>query len=499
MLRANPTPSSASPETARYRAVSRFVDHGAPLDFRAMCERTIPRETRFLVLDLDRTTHLARNMGELLGWEICAWHGYGAEHLLEIDPSRPRSRFVLDASSPASLARYLSNGTRMWAYPGLFYFLFGKLASRIPEARRWTFRAFGPEPVRAVQWVPQIAMMHHMSELPLATLRMLAARVFERYGDDQIVERSDLEWLRTRCPDLRIVISSASPQPVLEAASDVLGVDEIVYSEIEAVNGALSAPWYVDPRLMRNPLPHRLAAPSTIRINTGRAKITELLRRHPEIAEPGVVSVGITDNGYGEDQSWAECFTRVVAVNTTSPFSPVVTADSATEEIHSASVLTRRERRERASGRDRYVDPRRASAMAGTAGYATGAELSRRFATTLATVDEDARRCEAALDAARPSLERIDARARELTDAIEAQVARYNDESPDARAVLVRELRTLARRYAAIDRERASVLSEVSACSFRIARGIEAVSSAVRADDPSARDDARVLSAESPG
>ena len=57
----------------RTRVAERLVIHGAPVDFRELCRRTVPANTRYLVLDLDRTLHLGRNMGELLGFEVAAW------------------------------------------------------------------------------------------------------------------------------------------------------------------------------------------------------------------------------------------------------------------------------------------------------------------------------------------------------------------------------------------------------------------------------------------
>ncbi len=67
-------PAERVPATA-----SRIVDlvwiARTPMLFRAVCERAIPPEARLVVLDLDRTLHLGRNMGELLGWEISAYRG----------------------------------------------------------------------------------------------------------------------------------------------------------------------------------------------------------------------------------------------------------------------------------------------------------------------------------------------------------------------------------------------------------------------------------------
>src|SRR5512134_3466604 len=113
------TPTLSSPP--RTRAAERLVIHGEPVDFRELCLRTVPANAKYLVLDLDRTLHLARNMGELLGWEVVAWHAYGAEHLAAAEARRSGGRFFVDWRKPLAALRYLLLGARLWAYPGLFY------------------------------------------------------------------------------------------------------------------------------------------------------------------------------------------------------------------------------------------------------------------------------------------------------------------------------------------------------------------------------------------
>jgi hypothetical protein len=331
------------------RLVDRLSLLGAPVDFRALCELVVPPETRFVVFDLDRTLHLGRNMGELLGWEICAHLSYGASYLDELEAARVGGRIYLERSRPLGLLRYLRLATAHWGPPGLFYLLWGKLASRVEGLRRRSYLRFGPEPVRAIQSIPQHALMHRIAGLPLATVRELAARVWKRYRSDQTVEREDLEWLRRRCPGVQIIISSASPQPTLEISAAELGVDDIVYSSVEEHEGRLSAP--CDLRRLARPAasPHRITPPSKGRINAGRAKLVELYARYPSMRDPGVVSVGISDTGYGEDHCWTEAFTHLVDVNSTTPFPPIVPADARVRWIVSAGLLTRREKDARAA------------------------------------------------------------------------------------------------------------------------------------------------------
>src|SRR6516164_2373050 len=145
-----------------------------PVSFRALCERAVPPETRLLVLDLDRTLHLGRNMGELLGWEISAYRGYGPEYLTELEPR------------PGAALRYLWSSFWVWGPPGLFYLLWCKIAAKVDVLRRRSYLRFGPEPVQAVQRVPQYVLFRQMASLPEEIVRELARRVWERYRADLI-------------------------------------------------------------------------------------------------------------------------------------------------------------------------------------------------------------------------------------------------------------------------------------------------------------------------
>ena len=111
----------------RARVVDQLTLHGAPIDFRELCVRAVPAGARTLLLDLDRTVHLGHNMGELLGWEVVAWHAYGREHLDAAEPRRSRGRFFLDWSRPLAALRYLVLGAAAWGSPGLFYLFSWKL------------------------------------------------------------------------------------------------------------------------------------------------------------------------------------------------------------------------------------------------------------------------------------------------------------------------------------------------------------------------------------
>ena len=421
----------------RTRPPDRLVVHGAAVEFRELCRRAVPPETRYLVLDLDRTVHLGRNMGELLGWEVGAYHAYGPEHLARAEPRRAPGRFFLDWSRPLAALRYLLLGVTMWALPGLFYLFSWKIPGRFRWGRRWSFRAFGVDPVARVQQVPQTTLMRHLAGVPADVLRTLAQRVWDRHAPDQVIERQDLEWLRQRCPGLRIVIASASPQPTVEVAAAALGADDVLYSTLE-------------------------------RINSSRAKIERLRARYPDLADPATVSVGITDTGYGEDHCWTGHLTRVIDVNSSTPFPPLVPASSPLREVHSAAVLTRRERARRAQGEEGWLDPRRLPRDDRDRAFeapdlARGlGSLAERVERLTAAIEER----EAQLAAARAG---VVARAEVLARRIERLVRSFDDAAAGERRAALARLRRELRRSWTLQRELARIERPVSALACAVA------------------------------
>ncbi len=455
--------------------LTRFVDHfailGAPVDFRELCARAVPPATRFVVFDLDRTLHLDRNMGELLGWEICAHLSYGTSYLDDLEAARTGGRIYLERKRLLGSLRYMRLATAHWGPPGLFYLLWGKIAPRWPRLRRHSYLRFGPEPVRAIQNIPQHALMHRIAGLPLATARELAARVWKRYRPDQTVEREDIAWLRQRCPGVRVIISSASPQPTLEAAAAQLGVDAVVYSSLEEHEGRLSAPCDLRRLACPDAAPHRITPPSLGRINAGRAKLDELYARYPALREPGVVSVGISDTGYGEDHCWAEAFTHLIDVNSSSPFPPIVPADARVRTIVSADLLTRGEKAARSAGSDAFLDPRR-KPRAPAASFARE-QLALRLRTQHTTIEALSR-------AILAETQRLsDERAVHLDEAlladaaIETAVATFNCSEGNARALARRTLAAELRRRQAVTRKLARVDRPISRLTFALTRELE--------------------------
>ena len=225
-----------SEQSQNMRVVDRFVDHGAPLSFRDLCARVLREEHDYLVLDLDKTTHLGRNLGELLAWELCAYEAYGESMVGSSARRWFGGRLVLDGSQPVRLARYLAAGVRRWAWAGIYYLVWGKLASRIPALRRLAYRRFGPEPIRSVQRRPQMVALTHLATADERLLHDLACRVWRRHVSDQVIDREDLDWIRRRSPGIEIILSSASPKAMLDVAVEELGADGATYSSAERIN-----------------------------------------------------------------------------------------------------------------------------------------------------------------------------------------------------------------------------------------------------------------------
>jgi hypothetical protein len=348
---------SVESRSAPNRLVDRLVHHGEVDSFRELCERVLTPKTRYLVLDLDRTIHLGRDLGQDLGWELCAYQGYGSVHFETLEDRQQSGRFLLDWTHPHKTARYLARSLRIWAYPGVYYGFWAKAAARIDWLRRRGFRHFVSDPVRAAQRLPQLTLLRHLETAPYPVLRRLAQQIWQRHQPDQVIEREDLEWVRSRWPRVEVVLSSASPRPTVEVAGEALGVDHIHYSTLD-------------------------------HINSGEAKIERLRELCVRVGDPDVEIVGISDTSRGEDHCWAQHFTRVVDINSPSPFPAIVSSDSPLLEVHSATLLTKHERACRAAGEPSYLDARREKlALPQTKLELTREDLERRLGWVLRRVN----------------------------------------------------------------------------------------------------------------
>lgn len=422
-----------------YRPVSRHLVHPHPIEFRELCKAAVPATTRVIVLDLDRTLHLARNMGEYMGWEMSGYHFYGPEYLDAHETTRDTSRFLTHWSEPLSSTRYFLRGCRVWAYPGLFYLLWGRMASGSEASKRLRHRLFGAEPYTAIQAIPTIALMHELSGVSVPTTNRLADRLLRRFAADQTFDHHDIAWLRERCPGVRIILSSASPRPTVAAAARRLGITDWESAEIEIHDDRFSAPFQLSPLYLRGQLPERVSPPSRYRVNAGRAKVARLLERYPEIGQPGVEVVGITDTWHGEDHCWADVFTRVIDVNSTSPFPPLVSSNSPLAEIHSAQLLTRSERRTRADGQPDYLDPRRAKYFTQWRGGSLSAGSSVLDAA-LVGINELARQQQQLAERSEPERAALTARLGPANERLEDAVAEYNEAPRRKRRARIRAI-----------------------------------------------------------
>ncbi len=447
------------------RVVDKLVLHGGCIDFRTLCERVVTEQTRYLVLDLDRTVYFAQNVGELLGWELCGWIGYGPEKYEILSARERKGRFLWGWTKyPFATANYLSLGVRWWAFPGLYYLLMGKVGYRLHRMRRWVYRRLGHEAIESVQRIPRTALMHHLTRVPYETAHMLAERVLERIEADQVITADDVRWLKERYPNLKVVISSASPRPAVAAVAERLGIDDYLFSQVEEQGGYPSSPSLLKRAFLLFQMPRRISPPHPSEHNAGRNKIRNLRRRYPDFDR--VETVGITDTGYGEDHTWAEYFTRVADINSADPFPPLVKAGSPVEEIHSACVLTRSERDGLAVGQP--IAPER-SRIPETRVY-TRNELEQLFGervSALSRMIEQAMRLEGELSqAARQIHERLGEVSREMEQAVQ----RFNAAEQEARRQALASVRRLMRRHDALEAQYRRLVQPVSQVFYEVGR-----------------------------
>lgn len=421
----------------------RFVDsltiHSGAKRFEDVASELVPADARYIIFDLDRTFHLERNIGELLGWDIVAREAWGDRYHEVLSATEGNGRFILDRKDPLGLARYAIAGVRDWAVPGAYYGVWLKLAWANRAMKGLVFRRFGTHPVRDVQRIPQGALFHQMSRFTVATLTDWTAELLERFRDDLVITPEDIERLRAHAPDARLIISSASPGPVLEAARGFFGVDDVIHSDVESIDGTFSTPPWLHWTSRRQRRPARIAPLASMRINSGAAKLDELRRRLPDFDRS--VTVGISDTDKGEDHPWAQAFTHLLDTNSSSPFPPLVEDDSPLMSIHSAALLSVHEQRERRDDPS-YLDPRRRHDVPQVGGTLDARTLRQALsqlrvrAEQLTRFQHDA--CSRPESRLRAVLEEID----KNTAALARRIDAYNVASDEERSALMAAVET---------------------------------------------------------
>lgn len=427
------------------RLVDRLVRHGAVLSTRELLSRVLTPRTRYLVFDLDRTLYFQRNIGELLGWEIVARHAYGAEALPELEARRGPGRWLFDRSRPWGGARYLARGAVTWAYPGLYYLLWGKIVPKIRGLAHYRYLRFGEEPQLRAQRMPALALLHDLAAFDLDTVLEMTQAVLRRHANDEVVSPEDIAWLRRTYPELTIVLSSASPEPVVRATAARYGIELLEATTFDMEGERLASPHVGHPLFYASRRPARLGRPERLSINGGQEKTRRLLARFGDFLD--VETVGVTDTGHEEDHAWASCFTRVVDVNSPTPFPVIVGAQSPLREVHSAQVLTRAE----ADGE--VADPRRAQLPYGREpeGVLDAVALAAAIGPELERARDLVRLHARALEAPAAARRGLEARLAGVRGEMSEAVAAYN--TGDAASAA--QLRRLQRAEDRLERERA--------------------------------------------
>jgi hypothetical protein len=192
--------------------------------------------------------------------------------------------------------------------------------------------------------------------------------------------------------------------------------------------------------------------------------------------------IGISDTWHGEDHCWADHFTRVIDVNSTSPFPPLVVADSPLREIHSAQLLTQHERERRADGAQDYQDPRRAERLSPPSG---GEHVAATLATALAGVAAEVEAlgaqhhnlvlAGAGTDAAQSDELEV------LLAKLEEAVGSYNEASPGVRRSHLAAINQLALSHRRLLRRRVRSQRAVSKVSLGFAHRLSAARATLEA------------------
>jgi hypothetical protein len=244
-----------------------------------------------------------------------------------------------------------------------------------------------------------------------------------------------------------VLLSSASTAPTVEHAARRLGVDGFVSSAVDLYpdgdREVYSAPVGL-PRALAGRKPRYFSRPGAVVHNSAANKVNFLRVYHPEVFAPDAVSVGITDNNYGEDRTWTHHFTHVIGLNSRHPFSPFVVADSPCASIQMIDAAP-------ASGAvaGNAAIPARKFAWHGTLrpqSFDRGALAARFDAEELSRVEALSEQLRAARERAGAAVDvSLRAGLAGIHAALSNAVERYNRASSEQKANIRKELTRLSR------------------------------------------------------
>lgn len=327
------------------KTVDKYKIYGAPLDFRELCGRLVRPETKYLVLDLDGTFHKGLNPGVMLGFELCAYQAYGLDYMESMDDKNRLGSIVLNWKDQAAQSRYAKKGAKRWLLPGVLYYSLARVGWKASPVRKTIRQTLGPHAMDRMLALMRLSLMHQMAGVPAEDVHKLVRSLWKRHADRQVIEPEDIQWLRDSFPNLKIIVSSASPRALLQVVQEQFPVHDIFATEVETINGKTSSPHWMHP-VFGSGQPKRIAPPASLRQNAYYNKIKYLALKYPDFMDSGVHTVGITDTKHGEDYPWSEYFKCVADINSPDPFSPLVSTASPLKEIHSAKIKTRRDKEE---------------------------------------------------------------------------------------------------------------------------------------------------------
>jgi len=318
---------SASPLCeARIRPVGCYKVHAGARPLAERIAELLPEDVNHVVFDLDRTVHLGVTIGEQLGWELIAdgdlsRKGRGGEL-----PS------IISWRSPLATAVCLGRGLRIWAIPGLVYASTVKLGDRWESWGRYLSMRLGAGYVESTQAFVRSVLMSNFAGYSRDQLDIFAGRAWKRSAGRLVVTREVIDEIRRVRTNVKsIILSSASTGPTVAHAARVLGVDGFVASDLDLryrdEEEVYAAPVELSP-WFRGRRPEFYSRPGAVTHNAAENKVRLLRMVHPELFAEGTVTLGITDNNYGEDKTWAEHLHHVISLNTRHPFSPFISPNS---------------------------------------------------------------------------------------------------------------------------------------------------------------------------